>query len=69
MAGVQDDLIDGLTSQLLGIKENTEQIEAIGRGHLLDTLPTTIFTLTRTLETALALGTLIESEGKTTDVH
>ena len=69
MAGVQDDLIDGLTSQLLGIKENTEQIEAIGRGHLLDTLPTTIFTLTRTLETSLALGTLIESEGKNTNVH
>ena len=64
MAGVQDELIDELTSQLLGVKEETEQIEAIGSGYLLDTLPTTIFTLTRALETALALGTLIEEEGK-----
>ena len=64
MAGEQDELIDELNSQLLSIKESTEQIEAKGSGHLLDTLPTAIFTLTRALETALALGTLIESKGE-----
>ena len=69
MAGVQDELIDELTSHLLGIKENTEQIEAIGNELLLDTITTTIFTLTQALEVALALGTLITAEGKTTNVH
>ena len=64
MAGVQDELIDGLTSPLLGIKESTEQVEVIGSEQLLDTLPATLFTLTRAIETAIALGILIEEEGK-----